>query len=152
MTGFSSDINKLMFSSLLLSKGGRYMLPSTTSFLYDESLIDTNKPSHTGEVFIEHILVALSLESTYVINPPCELQCFHWAKQLNPSIWNRDKSAVSSSQVSWKQITRNLTFWSWAVSSSARILSNFAFILCVFKLNMFKCPSFFKQNGRSSIR
>ena len=146
--GFSSDIIKLMFSSLLLSKGGRYMLPSTTSFCYDESFIDTNKPSHIEEVFIEHIMVALSLESTYVINNPCELQCLPWAKQLNSSIWNRDKSAVPSNQFSWIQITWNLTFWNWAISSSERILSNFACILCVFKLNMFKCPSFFQTGWK----
>ena len=66
------------------------MLPST-SFLYNESLIDTNKPSHIEEVFIEHILVASSLESRYIINTPCERQCFPWAKHLNPSILKREK-------------------------------------------------------------
>ena len=136
--GSSSLVNWSMVILLLWSFGGLYILPSFISLLWTLPLMETKRLSHIADLFSMSITEAFILASTYVMRPPWALHRFPWAKQWYPSSCNKSRFEFSSNQLSWIHIAWSLIFCFWKDSMSICRLSNFAFRLCAFRLEILR--------------
>ena len=102
--GEGSTINFEIFSLSLLSWGGLYILPIVNGRLRLGSETSINTPSQTPECLYRVLLSYVKSSFEYIKSPPCFKQMKPWWINLYPGICSNDRSLLTVSKVSCRQI------------------------------------------------
>ena len=94
--GESSAINFEIFSLLLLSWGGLYILPIVSGRLRLGPETSINTPSQMSECLYKVLWSYVKSSFKYIRSPPCFEQMWPWWISLYPGICSNDKSALEN--------------------------------------------------------